>query len=466
LYGYSVAERSTEGFKEYSPETSRKLGGIVSTETAPLIAGGVTGLRASQMGSDWYNLQKIDYRAMKQEGVVSGVPDYLSFKGKKALTEADWYVREKVIENPRLQAYAKDPFGMANIEIRAALQEFGTPKITQTKQTEPILFESGASSTKAQPVKYSSIGTKYVGGRQVSGLRPEQSLRKSGYIPEIPKESKTRIGTRTDYRSQPKTDTSESTKQASGQILLLEEQLPQQIDRVPRQQVSQRQQYFDIRPEIVASTEFESLMKPQIQQEDERLKIESASLQESARKQQLEQVSEQMKRQKTKQEEKTKLVVTPVQKESAIIFVTSPTSEVISKSSQESTITPISSITSKVTTTPIQIPATTIIPIEMIKTTPVTKQVLKQKPVTEIVPISIPSWDSSGGVSGYHKTSTTKKTELLSWLPKPKSKPTPKSKISIDTEMSRIIKPSKRREWVSEQRKRTVRKPAKFIKKK
>ncbi len=113
-----------------------------------------------------------------------------------------------------------------------------------------------------------------------------------------------------------------------------------------------------------------------------------------------------------------------------------------------------------------------ITPITEKKVTPIITPKPKIEPVIEVpvVPIPLPSWDNSGGVTGFYKTRTSKKTELLSWIGKPKSKTpskTPsKSKPLVDTEMSRIIKPSKRREWVSEQRKGTVRKPAKFIKKK
>jgi hypothetical protein len=70
----------------------------------------------------------------------------------------------------------------------------------------------------------------------------------------------------------------------------------------------------------------------------------------------------------------------------------------------------------------------------------------------------LPSLPQGGGFMGAHQTRTKSHTQLLGWVKKPVTPAKGRSR-SIDLEMARIIKPSRRREWVAEGTPKAAHKP-------
>ncbi len=74
FYAGSVIGRSTEGLSDFSPKASERLGGILSTETAPLLIGGYAGANAGRIPTGFNDLrQGVSDNAFSLRQRMSGI---------------------------------------------------------------------------------------------------------------------------------------------------------------------------------------------------------------------------------------------------------------------------------------------------------------------------------------------------------------------------------------------------------
>lgn len=255
LYGVDVAGRATLWGSDFS-QVQERTGDILGRETIPMGIGFAAGYGAL----DTARLSDIGYKSSLQEGMVNsrfeyyvkgpvtkpidiarlnyesfrqesapeqvGVADYLQFRTERATALADIRVKSIIQESGEV---------LQNVPYR--LQQYGTDVSTVLSGEPGITVESMArvgfnkgsplSSEKTFSPGSSSLGTRIVGGKTVSGLRNEPSLKSLGVEGEATQSLGTRsIGTSVDYRNMPKTSEKPYTKLAGQEQIVLTEELP------------------------------------------------------------------------------------------------------------------------------------------------------------------------------------------------------------------------------------------------
>lgn len=115
LYGYSVAERTTAGFKDVSPQAAERFGGITSTEILPMTGGALAfrpiygGLRA----------QEIDIKAFAQENPKAGKTGYIKESLGEAVDAGSRPFRSVINDYLALkqEGYVKSPSEYAKMQL-------------------------------------------------------------------------------------------------------------------------------------------------------------------------------------------------------------------------------------------------------------------------------------------------------------------------------------------------------------
>ncbi len=424
IYAVDVADRSTGGFTKFGAgDVSAKGSTILIHETVPMMAGGYVGYHAPGSIYNAARLSDIGYKSALQEGFTTGRMDYYV---KQPVTKP---IELAKIDYAAFQQENAGGFGdylsgkvenayrsKIDIPIKSFLQEgFRSPKGTVGIQPdmpgEIPAFDSGTPSGR--------IGTKTVGGKKVSGLSREPSLKSMG-ITGSAKEPSSRgtsgsIGQRFDYRGTQsptmKPMNPGSYKQAVGQSLIFSEELAP-VEGMTQGKVSMParvQSQFGIsvvRPELEFSTK-SMTRQSATAQENPIFSISLSEMMGQRRGIQSEIMKQSVSRAaRTQQFEQTARKQSGNTFESALVSISKVTSGVGQKSTIKqtpriTTITGIGQIQS-----PIRIPATTT------KTTPITipKVTTRQIPWTDITtpvkittPLSpvIPLLGGGSGGGGY-----------------------------------------------------------------
>jgi hypothetical protein len=300
LYGISVAERSTSGFTDFTPETViTKSKGIVMQEAVPMGYGFNFGYNAPGQVVKSAKMTQLDYLSMKQEaqaqnlaniptmgrpgiGEIKYTPrDYLSFKVGKLAVETQGrasilgedmmnaYVKAKVTGIPDVQVaaqnavystYGKVYQALGHGEYSPSLPRSSEPSIPPTPKTPGDVIQRNLPTSRR--------GTKTVGGSISGGLRPERSLKSMG-ITEPSTGSKSSggvsIGRKSDFRNAPRGSMKPMTDIKQSAILLPQEQQMPMMERP-----SQTSQPMLITPERVSQPQSFDYDILQVQQPETR----------------------------------------------------------------------------------------------------------------------------------------------------------------------------------------------------
>ena len=275
-YGVNVASRSTKGFTTFEPEyVVTKSKGLFIQEAVPMAMGFGMGGDIVSGAHKTAQLTRIDYLAMRQEakaqnlanipttgraalGEIKYTPaDYASYRMQKFGAETYGraaqfgegamitYVNAKVMAEPNLRITAAN----AMSEMYGAYyQALGYGKYAPLKPIasgKPVVPDYMQPVVPAATSPLPRIGTKTVGGRQVSGLTPERSLKSMG-ISDVAvssgsgtKQTSFLTGRSVDYRGQPR-GTMKPMKTTQSAMLYPQEQLP----RVQPQEVANQVEFM------------------------------------------------------------------------------------------------------------------------------------------------------------------------------------------------------------------------------
>ena len=216
LYAADVAGRATDWGTKITPESVSTARGIVTQETAPLIAGttlpstvisaarlsNINYAAALQEGTttgrlEYYVTQpitspierlNINYQSFIQEGKGTGILDYLSYNTKLTAAEVTGRIST----------------GLERLRNPAAFD------LSQPTAGETPSAPKPSTTPYTPPSAGSRITTRTVGGRVTSGLAREPSLQSLGIEPSRPVSGET-VSTRTigrsiDFRNMPRTE--------------------------------------------------------------------------------------------------------------------------------------------------------------------------------------------------------------------------------------------------------------------
>jgi hypothetical protein len=292
LYGVDIAGRSTKWGTDFNPDTvSSKAKGILIQEAVPMGIGFSAGQRAPSAIYNRAKISDINFKSAVQEGTASNRIDYyvkqpvgravdvMNNPIQRMKLEIPQFIEESGGSTPKgVAAYGSYKVGNAyranvDIPIKSFLQEgFRSPKGSGAAPaiTEKITpFNSGTPANR--------IGTKIVGGKTVTSLAREPSMKSMGigersFDIGSGKKSGYGIGKSTDFRGKqsstmkPMKESSYGYqgKQASGQMLLLREELsmPTTSARVAPQNMQTPYSIFETSPKRIGAV---SIMEPELE---------------------------------------------------------------------------------------------------------------------------------------------------------------------------------------------------------
>lgn len=168
LYGYSVAERSTEGFKDFSSASATRLGGIASTEAFPMLAGGVLAARPT-IGYEALSavervLPDIQQRAVEGTPITRAGPELISTalpKKSTALIPIKPITietgRSYIVESTKV---VSPQYGDITLSIEKSILNIGREgKISRVSTAEDILISPNQLSAVIDKEYSPRVGT-------------------------------------------------------------------------------------------------------------------------------------------------------------------------------------------------------------------------------------------------------------------------------------------------------------------